>query len=186
MPPLSRFFLREGGQVAEEFRDIDRLRELVREFGQRGASRLTGIPRTTIQYMLARDRTSEKWKDRVREGYGALTETRLGQKGMPPSVAEPFKQASPKQLEEMEKKWEKIKQNVGTFAWQQYQERYEKIVRKMLEGKKLSKSEKEILEKGLGPKVKREVKERALKNLWYTQKDWDVLLELYGRRRRWR
>lgn len=172
--------------MPEEFRDIDRLRELVREFGQRGASRLTGIPRTTIQYMLSRERVSEKWRGLVKEGYGARVETRLGQKGMPPQVAEPLKQASPEQLRTIEKQWERIKQNIGTYAWQQYQERYEKVVRKMLEGRKLSRAEREMLEKGLTRKVQKEVKERALKNVWYTRKDWDVLLELYGRRRRWR
>lgn len=167
-----------------EFTDLGRLSELVREFGQRGTSRLTGIPRTTIQYMLGRERVSEKWRELVKEGYGALTETRLGQKGMPPQVAEPFKQVSPQQLQDVEMKWERVKQNIGTYAWQQHQDRYEKVVRKMLEGKKLSKAEKEILEKGLTRKVRKEVKERALKNLWYTQKDWDVLLEIYGKRRK--
>lgn len=167
-----------------EFTDVERLRELVREYGQRGASRLTGIPRTTIQYMLAHERASPKHAHLIKEGYGTLTETRLAQRGMPVQVAEPLRQASPERLRSIERTWDRVSRNIQEKAWREYQDRYEQLKQKRARGEKLSQVEKEILDRGLGRKTQRRVKDRALNNLQYTSKSWEELVEIYGRRRR--
>lgn len=165
---------------------IEKLREMVAEYGQRGTSRLTGIPRTTIQEYLKKDRVTAKWNSTVETGYREnivvkkLQETHK----VPPLIGKEMVKGTQENLDKYLKSWDKITKNIEKTAWNQYQQRLELIKIKVLNGEKITKQEREMLTRGSGNKVRKEVKERAILNLQYTHKSFEVLWELYGRKAR--
>lgn len=165
---------------------IEKLRDLVAEHGQRGTSRLTGIPRTTIQEYLKKERVTGKWDAKVDTGYReSIIPKKLQETfDIPPKIGKNLAKGTQESLNQGIKSWEKIHKNIGKTAWNKYEKRLEHIKLKVINGEKISKAEREILRKGSGKKVREEVKKRAIENLQYTEKSWEVLWELYGRKAR--
>lgn len=162
---------------------IDKLREMVAEYGQRGTSRMTGIPRTTIQGMLKTEKASRKWEPVIELEYRQKYTVNQLQKqfSMPPAVSANLVNGTTQQMETALIKWQKIKTNIEKTAWMQYQQRLEVIKLKVINGQKITAQQRKMLRKGSGAKIREEVKKRAINNLQYTEKTFQILDEIYGR-----
>lgn len=163
---------------------FEQLKYLVDQFGQRQTAKMTGIPRSTLQGYLKKESLPERREARVEQAYLRHVKSELQRKGMPEQIltrqAEKIRTTTSQELRKDIKTWDRIVKKIEKERWMDYIRKYNKIVEKQKEGKKLTKAEQEILKKGLTRKARQEQKEQMFKNLSYTKKDFETLREIYA------
>ncbi|MEM3593824.1 MAG: hypothetical protein QXS27_03765 [Candidatus Jordarchaeaceae archaeon] len=163
---------------------FEQLKYLVEQYGQRQTARMTGIPRTTIQNYLKRESVPERREARVEMAYLRHFKNELERKGMPEHIvtkqAERIRTSTPKEVRQDIKTWDRIVKKIEKERWLEHIHKYNKAQEKLKTGKKLTKAEEEIIKLGLTKKARQKQKERMLRNLMHTKKDFATLKEIYA------